>query len=673
MPRNERGSMLDVSKVKGIGPKSLMLLNKIGIYTVDDLVTHYPFRYDVLTRSDLKNVKEEEKVVIDGKVESVPILLRFKAGLNKLNFRLVTTTGVVGVSIFNRAFMKNNLTIGTNVIVIGKYDAKKNVITASDIKFGLLTNQAKIEPVYHSTSGLTNKNMLTYINTALLMNGKDITDYIPTSYQEKYHFSNKRTALNIVHNPPSIEKLKEAQIRLKYEELFTFMFKINYLKEQHKKEKTGIKRNLTEEDLNTIISKIPFELTGDQLKAIEEIRKDLNSSSRMNRILQGDVGSGKTIVGILAMYLNYLSGYQSALMSPTEILAIQHYNNIKSLLKDTKINVELLVGSQTKKEKQAIYKELESGNIDMIVGTHALIQEEVKYKDLGLVITDEQHRFGVNQRALLNSKGTMPDVLYMSATPIPRTYALTIYGDMDVSIIKEMPKGRIPVKTYVKKDTEIKDVLELMYEELKKKHQIYVIAPLIEESENSDLTNVIELRDKMNLAFGSKYDIDIVHGKMATAAKDLIMNEFKQNKIQILISTTVIEVGVDVPNASMIVIFDANRFGLSTLHQLRGRVGRGSIASKCILISNSDTKRLEIMEHTNDGFEISEEDFKLRGHGDLFGTKQSGDMTFKIASIKQDYKILMQAKKDSLEYLEDKNSNKEELKIALIDSINNNS
>lgn len=673
MPRNERGSMLDVSKVKGIGPKSLMLLNKIGIYTVDDLVTHYPFRYDILTRSDLKNVKEEEKVVIDGKVESVPILLRFKAGLNKLNFRLVTTTGVVGVSIFNRAFMKNNLTIGTNVIVIGKYDAKKNVITASDIKFGLLTNQAKIEPVYHSTSGLTNKNMLTYINTALLMNGKDITDYIPTSYQEKYHFSNKRTALNIVHNPPSIEKLKEAQIRLKYEELFTFMFKINYLKEQHKKEKTGIKRNLTEEDLNTIISKIPFELTGDQLKAIEEIRKDLNSSSRMNRILQGDVGSGKTIVGILAMYLNYLSGYQSALMSPTEILAIQHYNNIKSLLKDTKINVELLVGSQTKKEKQAIYKELESGNIDMIVGTHALIQEEVKYKDLGLVITDEQHRFGVNQRALLNNKGTMPDVLYMSATPIPRTYALTIYGDMDVSIIKEMPKGRIPVKTYVKKNTEIKDVLELMYEELKEKHQIYVIAPLIEESENSDLTNVIELRDKMNLAFGSKYDIDIVHGKMATAAKDLIMNEFKQNKIQILISTTVIEVGVDVPNASMIVIFDANRFGLSTLHQLRGRVGRGSIASKCILISNSDTKRLEIMEHTNDGFEISEEDFKLRGHGDLFGTKQSGDMTFKIASIKQDYKILMQAKKDSLEYLEDKNSNKEELKIALIDSINNNS
>lgn len=673
MPRNERGSMLEVSQVKGVGPKSLMLLNKIGIYTIDDLVTHYPFRYDVLTRSDLKSATEEDKIIIDGKVESVPILLRFKAGLNKLNFRLVTASGVVGVSIFNRAFMKNNLTIGASIIVIGKYDSKKNVITASDIKFGTLNNQAKIEPVYHCTSGLTNKNMATYINTALLMNGKDITDYIPLSFQDKYNFSNKKTALNIVHNPPTMEKLKEAQIRLKYEELFSFMFKINYLKEQHKKDKTGIQRNLTEMDLDNIISRIPFELTNDQKNAIEEIKKDLNSSSRMNRILQGDVGSGKTIVAILAMYLNYISGYQSALMAPTEILAIQHYNNVKDLLKNTEINVELLVGSQTKKEKQEIYKGLEDGSIHMVIGTHALIQEGVKYQNLGLVITDEQHRFGVNQRALLNSKGSMPDVLYMSATPIPRTYALTIYGDMDISIIKEMPKGRIPVKTYVKSDQEIKEVLELIYEELKNNHQVYVIAPLIEESENSDLTNVLELRDKMNLAFGSKYKIDIVHGKMATAAKDLIMNEFKQNKIQILISTTVIEVGVDVPNASMMVIFDANRFGLSTLHQLRGRVGRGSVASKCILISNSDTKRLEIMENTNDGFEISEEDFKLRGHGDLFGTKQSGDMTFKIASIRQDYKILIQAKKDSLEYLQDGSTDQEELKKNLIESINYNS
>lgn len=672
MPRNERGGMLDVSKVKGIGPKSLSLLNKIGIYSVDDLVTHYPFRYDILERSDLKKVTEEDRVIIDGKVESVPILLRFKAGLNKLNFRLVTNSGVVGVSIFNRAFMKSNLTIGTSVIVIGKYDSKKNIITASEIKFGSLNNQRKIEAVYHCTSGLTNKNMSTYINTALLMNGKDITDYIPTSYQEKYQFSNKKTALNIVHNPPSMEKLKEAQIRLKYEELFAFMLKINYLREIHKKEKTGIKRDLKEEDVTSMFQKLPFELTNDQKNAVWEIFKDMNKSSRMNRLLQGDVGSGKTIVAILAMYLNYLSGYQSALMAPTEILATQHYNNIVELFSGMNLSIELLKGSQTKKEKQDIYKRLATGEVNMIIGTHALIQDEVEYKNLGLVVTDEQHRFGVNQRAVLNSKGFMPDILYMSATPIPRTYALTIYGDMDVSIIKEMPKGRIPVKTYVKNESEIRDVLEMMNEELKMKHQIYVIAPLIEESENSDLTTVIELRDKMNLAFGSKYKIDIVHGKMASGAKDLIMNEFKQNKIQILISTTVIEVGVDVPNASMMVIFDANRFGLSTLHQLRGRVGRSSIESKCILISNSDTKRLEIMEKTTDGFEISEEDFKLRGHGDLFGTKQSGDMTFKIANLKQDYRILIQAKKDSQEYLLDTTKDNDELKKYLIESINHN-
>ena len=662
--------MTEVSKVKGIGPKSLQLLNKIGINTVDDLVTHYPFRYDLLERSDLKTAEADDKVIVDGKVESIPILLRFKAGLNKLNFRLVTPTGVVGVSIFNRAFMKNNLTIGTSVIVIGKYDKNKNIITASDIKFGSLGNTTRIEPVYHCTSGLTNKNMATFINTALLFNQTDIMDYIPLSYQEKYNFSNKKTALNIVHNPPTLEKLKQSQIRLKYEELFEFMFKINYLKQLHKKEKTGIKRNISKEDLDTVINSLPFELTNDQKTALDEIMKDMNSSSRMNRILQGDVGSGKTIVAVLAMYLNYLSGYQSALMAPTEILAIQHYNNIKELLKHTGINIEILVGSQTKKEKKYIYDRLINGDIDFIIGTHALIQEDVTYKNLGLVITDEQHRFGVNQRALLNEKGEKPDVLYMSATPIPRTYALTIYGDMDVSIIKEMPKGRKPIKTYVKKDTEIKDVLEMMYEELKEKHQIYVIAPLIEESENSDLTNVLELKDKMLLAFGSKFKIDIIHGKMATSAKDLIMTEFKQNKINILISTTVIEVGVDVPNASMMVIFDANRFGLSTLHQLRGRVGRGSVESKCVLISKEDTKRLEIMEKTNDGFEISEEDFKLRGHGDLFGTKQSGDMTFKIASIRSDYKILLQTKKDSLEYLQNKDTDKEPLKKLLIEKVN---
>lgn len=649
--------------IKGVGPRALTLLSKIGINTVDDLVTHYPFRYEFLVRGNLEETNDGDHIIIDGKIESSPILVRFKAGLNKMNFRLVTASGVVGVSIFNRAFLKSQLTVGTTVTVIGKFDKPKNVITASEIKMESLSNKVKIEPVYHLTSGLTNKNMALYINMALLSQSKEIHDSIPLKYQEKYNFSNKRMALNIVHNPPSKEKLKEAMIRLKYEELFEFMFKINYLKEENKKANSGIEREIDESKVNDFISKLPYELTKDQVTAVNTIIKDLKSKSRMNRLLQGDVGSGKTIVSFIAMYANYLSGYQSALMAPTEILATQHFSNLKDIFANYNLNMTLLTGSTPKKEKDLIYEELKNGDIDIIVGTHALIQEDVTYHNLGLVITDEQHRFGVNQRANLQNKGQKPDTLYMSATPIPRTYALTIYGDMDVSTIKTRPKGRKKIKTVVKNNKEIKDVLEMMYEELKQGHQIYVIAPLIEESENSDLTNVNDLKEKMTLAFGSKYKIDLVHGKMASAAKELIMNEFLQNKVQILISTTVIEVGVDVPNATMMVIFNAERFGLSTLHQLRGRVGRSELQSSCILISDNDTKRLEIMENTNDGFEISEEDFKLRGHGDLFGTKQSGDMTFKIADLKADYKILLQAREDSLEYLLDKETDANKLRL----------
>ena len=660
---------MQLKDVKGIGPKSLSLLNKINIYTVEDLVTHYPFRYEILERCNLNEVEDGGKIIIDGKIESVPILMHFKAGLNKMNFRLVTASGVVGVSIFNRAFLKSQLTVGTGVTVIGKLDKAKNVITASDLKLETLMNKVKIEPVYHCTSGITNKNMSTYINMALLMFGKEILDYIPSSYLEKYNFLNKKTSLNIVHNPSTMDKLKEVTIRLKYEELFAFMFKINYLKVQNKKKNNGLTRKIDRSKLDEFINKLSFELTDDQKKAIDEIFNDLESPSRMNRLLQGDVGSGKTIVSFIAMLANYFSGYQSALMAPTEILATQHYKNLVSFINDSGIKIELLTGSTSKKDKLRIYSGLKDGSISMVVGTHALIQDDVVYNNLGLVITDEQHRFGVHQRANLQNKGVKPDVLYMSATPIPRTYALTIFGDMDVSTIKMRPKGRQKIDTFVKKNSEIKDVLELMYKELKEGHQVYVIAPLIEDSENSDLATVCNLKDQMKLAFGDKYKIDIVHGKMATGAKDVIMEQFKENKIQILISTTVVEVGVDVSNATTMVIFDADRFGLSTLHQLRGRVGRGSFKSQCILISDSDAERLKIMETVDDGFVISEADFKLRGHGDLFGTKQSGDMSFKIANIREDYKILLQAKKDSKEYLLDKSTDKDDLKKKLIADI----
>ena len=660
--------MISVEKVKGVGSRTSMLLKKLNINTVDDLVTHYPYRYEFIKRSNLKEKCEDDKVIIDGKVEMIPILVRLKGNLNKMNFRLATSTKeIVGVSIFNRAYLKNQLLVGTNITVFGKYEKNKNVILASEIRMGLLPKGEKIEAVYHGTVGLNSKAISGFINTALMEYGNDLEDYIPKNLLEKYNFLNKKTALNIIHNPSTKEKLKEASIRLKYEELFVYMAKINYLKLKNKNIKDGIEKDFDKEKLDKVIKSLPYELTVDQKLVLNEILEDLTSKRRMNRLLQGDVGSGKTIISIIAMVANYLSGYQSALMVPTEILATQHYETMKEILKDLNVNIALLTGSLPKNKKDLIHEELKLGKIDMVVGTHALIQEEVVYKNLGLVITDEQHRFGVLQRTSLQNKGIMPDVLYMSATPIPRTYALTLYGDMDISTIRTLPKGRKPIKTYLKSYSEIKDVLKMMYEELLKNHQIYVIAPLIEESETLDLTTVNELKDKMNLAFGEKYNVGIIHGKLKQTEKDKIMDDFVNNKIQILISTTVIEVGVNVLNTTMMVIFDANRFGLSTLHQLRGRVGRSALESSCILISDYDSERLNVMTTTNDGFEISEEDFKIRGHGDLFGTKQSGDMTFKIADIKEDYKILLQAKKDSMDFL--LNNKEEELKEKIINGI----
>lgn len=660
--------MISVEKVKGVGSRTSMLLKKLNINTVDDLVTHYPYRYEFIKRSNLKEKCEDDKVIIDGKVEMIPILVRLKGNLNKMNFRLATSTKeIVGVSIFNRAYLKNQLLVGTNITVFGKYEKNKNVILASEIRMGLLPKGEKIEAVYHGTVRLNSKAISGFINTALMEYGNDLEDYIPKNLLEKYNFLNKKTALNIIHNPSTKEKLKEASIRLKYEELFVYMAKINYLKLKNKNIKDGIEKDFDKEKLDKVIKSLPYELTIDQKIVLNEILEDLTSKRRMNRLLQGDVGSGKTIISIIAMVANYLSGYQSALMVPTEILATQHYETMKEILKDLNVNIALLTGSLPKNKKDLIHEELKLGKIDMVVGTHALIQEEVVYKNLGLVITDEQHRFGVLQRTSLQNKGIMPDVLYMSATPIPRTYALTLYGDMDISTIRTLPKGRKPIKTYLKSYSEIKDVLKMMYEELLKNHQIYVIAPLIEESETLDLTTVNELKDKMNLAFGEKYNVGIIHGKLKQTEKDKIMDDFVKNKVQILISTTVIEVGVNVLNTTMMVIFDANRFGLSTLHQLRGRVGRSALESSCILISDYDSERLNVMTTTNDGFEISEEDFKIRGHGDLFGTKQSGDMTFKIADIKEDYKILLQAKKDSMEFL--LNNKEEELKEKIINGI----
>ena len=640
---------MDLIQLEGIGPKSLKLLNKLNINTIDDLISYYPFRYDVLKVCDLNNALNQDKVIVNGIIESIPTVIRLRGNMNKMSFRIITNNLLVKVVIFNRGFMKKHFEVGKKIVVIGKWDNLKNTITASDFRFDQI-NGMRIEPVYRTTNNLSKKNLSNYINNALNMHLNEMIDYIPDEYIKKYEFLSKEYCVKTVHNPKSIEELKKAQIRLKYEELFLFMLKINYLRNKNINQNIGLERKVNKKNIDKFIKTLPFELTTDQIKAVDDIYNDLILPKRMNRLIQGDVGSGKTIVSIIACYINYLSGYQSALMAPTEILATQHFSNIKNIFRNININIGLLTGSMKQKEKKEIYKKLNNGEIDLIVGTHTLIQDNVEYKNLGLVITDEQHRFGVNQRSNLKNKGIMPDVLYMSATPIPRTYALTIYGDMNISNIKTRPKGRKDIITYVKSSREIKDVLYMMKDELELGHQIYVIAPLIEESDKSNLKNINELHDKLKMAF-KHYNVDILHGKMKNEEKDEIMDRFSHNEINILISTTVIEVGVDVENATMMVIFDAHQFGLSTLHQLRGRVGRNQLQSFCILISDGAKERLSIMESTNDGFKISEEDFKLRGHGDLFGVKQSGDMTFKIANIKEDFKILLQAKEDSNEFL----------------------
>lgn len=639
---------MQLEDIKGIGKTTIKYLNELGIYNIQDLITYYPFRYEITQNTDIHNLNDGDKVVIGGIVENVPTVIHFNRKLNKMSFHLNTGEFITNITIFNRAFLKDKLNVGHAVTIIGKYDQKHNSITASDIKFGLIEGTL-IEPIYHSSFKI-NSSKISKIIKSVLDKVKP-KDYIPDSLIRKYHFMDKQEAIKIAHNPKDKEKLKKALARLKYEELFMYMMKISYLKKS-KKQSDGLSRNISYEQVLEVVDRLPFKLTKDQLKSVKDIYDDLTSSNRMNRLLQGDVGSGKTIVSFIALYINYLAGYQGALMAPTEILAFQHYQNFLKLFPN--LNVVLLTGKLKAKEKKEAKALIESGKANIIIGTHALISEDVTYHNLGLVITDEQHRFGVAQRGNLKNKGITPDILYMSATPIPRTYALTLYGDMDISSIRTMPNGKKPVKTYVKTNKEIKDVLYMMLDQIKAHHQIYVIAPLIEESDKIDLEDVYKLEEKMKRAFGKVCNVGIMHGKMTPKEKEEVMDEFKQNKIQILISTTVIEVGVDVANATMIVIFDSYRFGLSALHQLRGRVGRNDLDSYCILISDRETKRLEVLTKTNDGFKVSEEDFKLRGGGDIFGVRQSGDMNFKLADIKNDYNLLLRTKEDSETFMKSK-------------------
>ncbi len=634
--------------IKGIGPKTLKLFQNLNIFTIQDLITYYPYKYKLYHPVTLENYEENTEVLINGYIASDVKIYYIKRNLNKISFRLNTGTKLINVTIFNRPFIKQHLLLNKYISVIGKYNVKTNTFTASDIKLTPIIKD-EIEPIYHTTQGLKQVNIHKIINN-LLEKNIYVPSLIPEEYIKEYSLLDKLTAIKEIHNPTSTNNLKQAEICLKYEELFEYTLKINYLKYLKDKTTTSYVKTFDTTKLDNLISSLPFKLTDSQVNAVEDIKKDFNSPKHMNRLILGDVGSGKTIISFLALFMNYLSGYQGVLMAPTEILIKQHYENIKKILTD--LNIEILTGSTTKKDRDKIIENLKNGQIDILLSTHSVLNDDVVFKNIGLVVTDEQHRFGVNQRKNLQNKGENVDVLYMSATPIPRTLALTIFKDMDITEIKTKPLNRKPKITKLYKTSEIKEVLYEMLDEIKKGHQIYVVSPLIEnEEENTKLASVNYLYEKINVALNGKVPIGVLHGKLKNEEKENIMNDFKSNKTKILISTTIIEIGVDVSNATMIVIFNAERFGLATLHQLRGRIGRNDIESKCILISDYDTPRLKILEESEDGFYISEKDFELRGAGDLFGVKQSGDMVFKIANLNKDFKILKKCSEDSLNFL----------------------
>ena len=638
---------MDIKNLHQVGEKTSKILNKLGIFTDDDLINYYPYRYNVYNFSN--ELIDNSTLIINVIIESNPIVSYIKKNFNRLSFRARYNERIFNVVIFNRAYLKTNLTIGKNITIIGKYDFKKNIFTSSDIKFNVTNGQ--IEPVYHLTKGITNNIVSKIIKDNF--NNIYIKDSLPSNLVSKYNLLSKKDALYNIHFANDLKMVHYAKNRLIYEELFDFSFKMNYFKNQNiRKDKEP--KNIDLNKINEFKKLLPFSLTTDQDNAYNEIVQDMSSNKKMNRLLLGDVGSGKTVVAVGAIYANFIAGFESTLMAPTEVLATQHYFSIKKILDKFNVAVELITGSMSKKEKEAIYKRVQNKEIDLLIGTHSLLNENIIFNNLGLVITDEQHRFGVHQRFTLEDKSKCPDILYLSATPIPRTYAMTIYGDLDISYIKTKPTGRKDIITKVKKNSDIKEVLGLMLEQIKLAHQIYVVSPLVEEDESLNLTSINLLKEKLSLAFKNLFRIEIIHGKMKTSEKESIMNDFKNNQIKILIATTVIEVGIDVSNATMMVIFNAERFGLATLHQLRGRVGRSDLQSYCYLISDSDNDRLKVMEESNDGFYISQKDFEMRGHGDLFGVKQHGDMSFKLANLKNDYNILLFANEDAKKFIDSK-------------------
>ena len=644
----------DVQYVKGIGPKKADKLNKLGIFTLKDLLYYFPRQFE--DRNNLKKIaqlEDGEKVTIKAVISSINTFSP-KEGMTLTKIDVKDETGSAKLVFFNKSYIKNTFRPGDSILVFGKVKKKFNNLELTSCELEYLTNSPKntcrFMPVYQLTYGVTNKEIMSIIRTVLEDKELIIQEYMPQRIIEKYRLCSIDFAVRNIHSPSSKESLKIALYRIVFEELLILQLGLFVFKSGRNKE-DGIKFE-TSKDLKKIISALPFKLTKAQNRALDEIIQDMNLEKIMNRLVQGDVGSGKTVVALLALANCVLNGYQGALMAPTEILAGQHYISLTESLKDFGINVGLLIGSLTKKQKDTVLEQIKNNEIDILIGTHELIEDKVEFNNIGLVITDEQHRFGVMQRSKLSLKGANPDILVMTATPIPRTLALILYGDLDISIIDELPPGRQPIETIaIEKSKRDRAYNNLVRREVESGRQVYIVCPLVEESEAIEAKSAVELVEELRAEYFHDLRLGLLHGKMKSSEKDEVMRLFKDKEIDILVSTTVIEVGVNVPNATLMIIENAERFGLAQLHQLRGRVGRGSHKSYCVLIYDSKTdvcrQRMAIMEETNDGFKISEKDLEIRGPGEFFGTRQHGLPELKVANLFKHIKILKLAQQEA--------------------------
>ncbi|MDS4001324.1 ATP-dependent DNA helicase RecG [Staphylococcus capitis] len=644
-----------LDKIKGIGPKRLTILEELNINTVEDLVLYLPTRYEDNTVIDLNQAEDQSTVTVQGEVYSTPAVAFFGRNKSKLTVHIMVNNIAVKCVFFNQPYLKKKIELHGTVTVKGKWNRAKQEINGNRMFFNEQSPQddVQLEPVYRIKEGIKQKQIRDNIRQAL----EDVTihEWLSDDLREKYKLETLEYTLRTLHHPKDKQSLLKARRTYAFTELFMFELRMQWLNRLEKSSDEAIEIDYDISKVKQFINRLPFELTDAQKASVNEIFRDLKAPIRMHRLLQGDVGSGKTVVAAICMYALKTAGYQSALMVPTEILAEQHAESLMELFGDT-MNVALLTGSVKGKKRRILLEQLENGSIDCLIGTHALIQDDVVFENVGLVITDEQHRFGVNQRQMLREKGAMTNVLFMTATPIPRTLAISVFGEMDVSSIKQLPKGRKSIITSWAKHEQYEQVLAQMTSELRKDRQAYVICPLIESSEHlEDVQNVVALYESLQQYYGAD-KVGLLHGKLTPDEKDDVMQRFSDKEIDILVSTTVVEVGVNVPNATFMMIYDADRFGLSTLHQLRGRVGRSEHQSYCVLIASPKTEtgieRMTIMTQTSDGFELSERDLEMRGPGDFFGVKQSGLPDFLVANVVEDYRMLEVARDEAAELIQ---------------------